>query len=102
MHRIVFLDRSTIAPQIRLRPPRFKHELIEYERTRPEEVVPRLAGAADQDEMRRADANPSLVRVGKADRPGDRARRHVALHAFEDGRDVAGLHGEEDCGELEH
>jgi len=46
MHRIVFLDRSTIAPQIRLRPPRFKHELIEYERTRPEEVVPRLAGAS--------------------------------------------------------
>jgi glycerate dehydrogenase len=45
MHKIVFLDRSTIAPQIVLRRPRFDHELIEYDRTRPEEVVERLAGA---------------------------------------------------------
>ena len=29
-HRIVFLDRATIAPQIRLRPPSFAHELIEH------------------------------------------------------------------------
>ena len=27
-HRIVFLDRATIAPQIRVRPPSFAHELI--------------------------------------------------------------------------
>jgi len=46
MHRIVFLDRSTIAPQIRLRRPRFDHELLEHQNTRPEEVVDRLAGAA--------------------------------------------------------
>jgi glycerate dehydrogenase len=46
MQRIVFLDRETIAPQIRLRRPAFAHELVEYDSTRPEEVVPRLAGAA--------------------------------------------------------
>jgi glycerate dehydrogenase len=46
MHRIVFLDRSTIAPQIRLRRPSFAHELIEHAHSRPEEVVARLQGAA--------------------------------------------------------
>jgi glycerate dehydrogenase len=43
--RIVFLDRSTIAPQIRLRAPRFAHELVEHQRTGADQVVPRLAGA---------------------------------------------------------
>ena len=43
MHKIVFLERSTIAPQIQLRRPRFEHELVEHARTRPEEVVERLA-----------------------------------------------------------
>ncbi|WP_448206952.1 D-2-hydroxyacid dehydrogenase [Azospirillum sp. sgz302134] len=46
MHKIVFLDRATIAPQIRLRRPGFAHELIEHPQTRPEEVVERLAGAS--------------------------------------------------------
>ncbi len=46
MHKIVFLDRSTIAPQIRLRKPDFAHELIEYDRTSPEQVVERLRGAS--------------------------------------------------------
>jgi glycerate dehydrogenase len=46
MHKIVFLDRSTIAPQIRLRRPRFDHELVEHDHSRPEEVVERLAGAS--------------------------------------------------------
>lgn len=46
MHKIVFLDRATIAPQIRLRRPEFAHELIEYPQTRPEQVVERLAGAS--------------------------------------------------------
>lgn len=45
MQKIVFLDRSTIAPQIRLRPLRGEQELIEYDRTAPHEVVARLAGA---------------------------------------------------------
>lgn len=43
--RIVFLDRDTIAPQIRLRAPSFAHELIEHPRTAAEQVVPRLADA---------------------------------------------------------
>jgi glycerate dehydrogenase len=46
MHKIVFLDRATIAPQIRLRRPAFEHELITHEHTRPDEVVARLAGAS--------------------------------------------------------
>jgi glycerate dehydrogenase len=46
MRRIVFLDRSSIAPQIRLRRPGFEHELIEHRNTQPDEVVVRLAGAA--------------------------------------------------------
>jgi glycerate dehydrogenase len=46
MHRIVFLDRTTIAPQVRLRRPSFAHELVEHDHTRPEEVVARLHGAA--------------------------------------------------------
>lgn len=46
MHRIVFLDRATVAPQIRLRRPSFEHELIEHDQTRAEEAVERLAGAS--------------------------------------------------------
>ena len=46
MHRIVFLDRATIAPQVRLRRPSFEHELIQHEQTQPDEVVARLAGAS--------------------------------------------------------
>src|SRR4029434_9818506 len=46
MHKIVFLDRATIAPQVRLRPPRFDHELIEHPNTQPEQVLPRLDGAS--------------------------------------------------------
>jgi hypothetical protein len=34
-HRIVFLDRATISPQIRVQPPSFPHELIERGETRP-------------------------------------------------------------------
>lgn len=43
--RIVFLDRDTIAPQIRLREPSFAHELVEHARTTADQVVPRLASA---------------------------------------------------------
>lgn len=46
MHKIVFLDRATIAPQIRLRRPSFAHELVEHARTAPDQVVQRLAGAS--------------------------------------------------------
>jgi len=44
-HRIVFLDRATIAPQIRLRPPGFEHEWVEHADTAAEQVVERLTGA---------------------------------------------------------
>lgn len=46
MEKIVFLDRDTIAPQIRLRSPAFAHTLETHARTTPEEVVARLAGAS--------------------------------------------------------
>jgi glycerate dehydrogenase len=45
MERIVFLDRATLAPQVKLRPPAFEHQLTEYEKTRPENVAERLQGA---------------------------------------------------------
>lgn len=45
-HRIVFLDRATIAPQIRVRPPSFAHELVEHAHTHADQVVERLAGAS--------------------------------------------------------
>ncbi|HHW76528.1 MAG TPA: D-2-hydroxyacid dehydrogenase [Xanthomonadaceae bacterium] len=45
MEKIVFLDRATLAPQIRLRRPGFAHEYVEYARTLPDEVVARLRGA---------------------------------------------------------
>lgn len=45
MQHIVFLDRSTIAPQIRLRRPAFDHELVEHQRTSADEVAGRLQGA---------------------------------------------------------
>ena len=46
MHRIVFLDRATIAPQILLRPPAFPHILVEHEHTEPDQAAERLAGAS--------------------------------------------------------
>ena len=45
MEKIVFLDRATLAPQIRLRRPSFAHDYAEHARTAPAEVVERLAGA---------------------------------------------------------
>jgi len=46
MHKIVFLDRATIAPQIRLREAAFDHQMIEHETTSPDEVLARLEGAS--------------------------------------------------------
>lgn len=46
MHKIVFLDRSTVAPQINVRKPAFAHEWVEYEKTSPDQVVERLQGAS--------------------------------------------------------
>jgi glycerate dehydrogenase len=41
--RVVFLDRASLKATVR--PPACAHEYIEYERTAPQEVVPRLTGA---------------------------------------------------------
>lgn len=46
MEHIVFLDRATIASQIKLRAPGFAHTLVEYQQTAPEQVVERLAEAS--------------------------------------------------------
>ena len=46
MHRIVFLDRATIAPQIRLRSPDLPHTWVEHAHTAPEQAAERLAGAS--------------------------------------------------------
>ena len=45
MTRIVFLDRSTMAPHIPLTKPGFDHEWIDHDRTRPDQIVERLKGA---------------------------------------------------------
>ncbi|MPW20778.1 glycerate dehydrogenase [Paraburkholderia sp. CNPSo 3157] len=45
MQKIVFLDRATLAPQIKLARPTFEHELVEYEHTRADQVAARLDGA---------------------------------------------------------
>ena len=45
MTQIVFLDRGTIGPSVTLQKPAFDHDWMEYERTRPDQVVERLTGA---------------------------------------------------------
>lgn len=45
MTRIVFLDRSTMAPQIPLNMPNFDHEWVEHDRTSPDQIIERLQGA---------------------------------------------------------
>ena len=44
-HQIVFLDRDTIAPDIRLREPDFEHSWTDYPQTYPEQVAERLEDA---------------------------------------------------------
>ncbi len=44
-YRIVFLDRATISPTTRLRPPKFPHRWTEHQRTAPEQIVERCTGA---------------------------------------------------------
>ncbi len=44
-HRIVFLDRETIAPEVNVRRPAFDHDWEEFGRTSPDQVVERLKGA---------------------------------------------------------
>lgn len=46
MHRIVFLDRATLAPRVRLRKPAFEHQFVEHERTEAHQVAERVSGAS--------------------------------------------------------
>lgn len=43
--RVVFLDRDTLSPETRLRELGFPHRLEVFDRTRPEQVAERIAGA---------------------------------------------------------
>ncbi|WP_305806846.1 D-2-hydroxyacid dehydrogenase [Stenotrophomonas sp. YIM B06876] len=43
--KIAFLDRSTLSPETTLRLPSFKHELVCYENTHPNEVAQRISDA---------------------------------------------------------
>ena len=43
--RIVFLDRDTLPPAVRLRPPEFDHEWVSFERSGPAEVASRITDA---------------------------------------------------------
>jgi len=45
MTTIVFLDRSTIGPSVRLSRPSFPHQWVDYDRTRADQVVERLKDA---------------------------------------------------------
>lgn len=45
MERIVFLDRSTMGPDVELKRPAFAHEWIDHEHTPRDQVVERLQGA---------------------------------------------------------
>ncbi|MFG1226315.1 D-2-hydroxyacid dehydrogenase [Xanthobacter wiegelii] len=45
MHRIVVLDRDTIAPEVNVRRPSFPHEWVEYDRTSASEVIERAKDA---------------------------------------------------------
>lgn len=44
-HRIIFLDRDTVAPDVVVRRPDFDHEWTEYGKTAPDQVLERLKGA---------------------------------------------------------
>ena len=45
MQKIVFLDRATLAPHIRLARPAFEHAFVEYDHTRADQIAARLDGA---------------------------------------------------------
>lgn len=44
-HKIVFLDRATVAPEVTVRRPDFPHDWVEHARSRPDEVVARAGDA---------------------------------------------------------
>ena len=55
--RVVFLDRDTMPPDIKLRAFAFEHELREFGQTMPNEVVARIADADGGTEMPRSPAD---------------------------------------------
>ena len=59
MTQIVFLDRGTIGPAISLSKPNFSHDWVDYNRTRPDQVVEHSKGAdivvSNKVPIRRAD-----------------------------------------------
>ncbi|WP_372001298.1 D-2-hydroxyacid dehydrogenase [Tistrella mobilis] len=44
--RLVFLDRGTLSPGTRLRRPAFDHDVVVHDRTAPDQVAGRIAGAS--------------------------------------------------------
>jgi glycerate dehydrogenase len=52
MQSIVFLDRATLAPGVRLRRPAFAHRWIEHGRTEPSEVAGRDVRIVDPVRLR--------------------------------------------------
>ncbi len=44
-HRIVFLERGSLAPEVRFGRPNVPHHWVEYDHTPPDKVIERLAGA---------------------------------------------------------
>lgn len=63
--KIVFLDRDTIAPYVTVRRPAFEHEWTVHDRTAPDQVAERLAGATI------AITNKAPVRADTLDRCPD-------------------------------
>ncbi len=46
MRRIVFLERDTLAPAVRVRRPDFAHDWVEYPKTKSDQVIERARGAS--------------------------------------------------------
>ena len=89
MHRIVFLDRATIAPQIRLRSPDFPHSCVEHQHTLPEQAAERLVSASiaiinkvPLDAATLASLRGSAVSVRRSGRRHDRQRTLGACPAL--------------------
>jgi lactate dehydrogenase-like 2-hydroxyacid dehydrogenase len=72
MQRIVFLDRSTIAPQIHLRRPSFEHELSSMSARSPNVILtPHVAWASDEAQQSLADQLMDNIERFVAGRPSN-------------------------------
>lgn len=79
--KIVFLDAATFSPETVVRPPDFPHQFSSFERTRPEQVAERIAGADI--------VITNKVRLTAETIAGATALRHIAVAAT--GYDVVDL-----------